>query len=297
MVSSTLRAMGPSLSRDQQRVMAPVRGTRPKVGRRPVTPQRMEGLTMLPSVSLPMAKATSPAAVAAPGPALEPDEPSSSSQGFMVWPPNQMSLSASAPMLSLATSTAPASLRRSTTALFFVGTRSLIGLRAVGGGNAGGIQQVLRAPGNAVQRSAIMAGGNFGVGLAGLVESVFAREGDDAVQFGIKALDAANVDFSQARGGELAALDPARKLGDGCEGDVFFSGRKRGMGVGAAHEDVGGGLAGHDAGKRRDSTEWRARGRARARACAGRRGVRRAGAICMRQLPAAWARSAGVISI
>ena len=43
MVSSTLRAMGPSLSRDQQRVMAPVRGTRPKVGRRPVTPQRMEG--------------------------------------------------------------------------------------------------------------------------------------------------------------------------------------------------------------------------------------------------------------
>ncbi len=81
MVSSTLRAMGPSLSRDQQRVMAPVRGTRPKVGRRPVTPQRMEGLTMLPPVSEPMAKATRPAAVAAPGPALLPLEPSSVSQG------------------------------------------------------------------------------------------------------------------------------------------------------------------------------------------------------------------------
>jgi hypothetical protein len=41
------------LSSDQQRVMAPLRGTRPKVGRRPVTPQRIAGLTMLPPVSLP----------------------------------------------------------------------------------------------------------------------------------------------------------------------------------------------------------------------------------------------------
>src|ERR1035437_6165377 len=37
-------------------------------------PQRMAGLTILPSVSLPMAKATSPAAMAAPGPALEPGD-------------------------------------------------------------------------------------------------------------------------------------------------------------------------------------------------------------------------------
>ena len=66
MVSSTERAMGPSLSSDQQSVIAPVRGTRPKVGRRPVTPQRIEGLTMDPSVSLPMEKPTRPAAVAAP---------------------------------------------------------------------------------------------------------------------------------------------------------------------------------------------------------------------------------------
>ena len=66
---------------------------------------------MLPPVSLPMAKPTSPAAVAAPGPALDPDEPSSSSHGFMVCPPNQMSFSASAPRLSLATSTAPAALQ------------------------------------------------------------------------------------------------------------------------------------------------------------------------------------------
>src|SRR4029077_15545467 len=114
--SSTLRVIGPSLSSDQHSVIAPVRATRPYVGRNPVNPQRMLGPTMLPPVSLPIANATNPAAVAAPGPALEPDEPSSSSHGFMVWPPNQTSLSAKAPKLSLATSTAPASLRRLMTA-------------------------------------------------------------------------------------------------------------------------------------------------------------------------------------
>src|SRR5881296_3507943 len=115
--------MGPSLSRDQQRVIAPVRGTRPNVGRRPVTPHRIAGLTMLPPVSLPMENATSPAAVAAPGPALDPDAPSSSSHGFIVWPPNQMSLSASAPRLNFATSTAPASRKRFTTAASSFGMR------------------------------------------------------------------------------------------------------------------------------------------------------------------------------
>ena len=59
-------------------------------------------------VSLPIENPTRPAAVAAPGPALDPEDPSSSSHGFIVWPPNQMSLSASAPRLSFATRTAPA---------------------------------------------------------------------------------------------------------------------------------------------------------------------------------------------
>src|SRR5216683_8174262 len=125
--SSTPRVMGPSLSNDQHSVIAPVRGTRPYVGRSPVSPQRMEGPTMLPPVSLPIAKPTSPAAVAAPGPALDPDDPSSSNHGFMVWPPNQMSLSASAPRLSFATSTAPAGWRRFTTAASSAGTRFLRG--------------------------------------------------------------------------------------------------------------------------------------------------------------------------
>src|SRR6266567_3519179 len=102
--SSTPRVIGPSLSSDQQSVMAPVRATRPKVGRNPVTPQRMAGLTMLPPVSLPTENATSAAAVAAPGPALDPDAPSSNNHGFIVCPPNQMSLSASAPSDNFATS-------------------------------------------------------------------------------------------------------------------------------------------------------------------------------------------------
>src|SRR5215469_17009684 len=115
--------MGPSLSSDQHNVIAPVRGTRPYVGRSPVTPQRIDGLTILPPVSLPIENPTSPAAVAAPGPSLDPDAPSSSNQGFIVCPPNQMSLSASAPRLSLAMSTAPASFRRWTTTAFSSGTR------------------------------------------------------------------------------------------------------------------------------------------------------------------------------
>src|ERR1043166_1262341 len=123
MASSTERVIGPSLSRDQQSVIAPVRATRPKVGRRPVTPQRIAGLTIEPPVSLPTEKATRAAAVAAPGPALDPDAPSSRSHGFIVWPPNQMSFKASAPSESFATITAPAALRRLTTAESAEGTR------------------------------------------------------------------------------------------------------------------------------------------------------------------------------
>src|SRR3954464_5422342 len=86
-------------------------------------PQRIDGLTMLPPVSPPTENPTSPAAVAAPGPALDPDAPSSSSQGFIVCPPNQMSFNARAPRLNLAMRTAPALFRRATTAESLVGTR------------------------------------------------------------------------------------------------------------------------------------------------------------------------------
>src|SRR5260221_9370138 len=113
--SSAVRAIGPSLSMDQLNVIAPVRLTRPYVGRSPVTPQRSHGETMEPYVSEPMANGMSPAAVAAAGPAEEPLEPCFRFHGLRVMPPYQCSPIASSPSVSLATSTAPAAWRRLTT--------------------------------------------------------------------------------------------------------------------------------------------------------------------------------------
>src|SRR5438046_2919323 len=95
--------------------MHPCRLTRPKVGRSPVAPHRVDGLTMLPSVSLPRAKGTSPAATAHADPALDPLDPCLRFHGLFVRPPNQTSLKAKAPRLSLATSTAPACSSRTAT--------------------------------------------------------------------------------------------------------------------------------------------------------------------------------------
>src|SRR3974377_1492352 len=92
-----------------------MRGTRPKVGRNPVQPQRVDGDEIDPSVSDPMLNATHPAAVADAGPAELPLDPCCVFQGFRVTPPNQTSPCASAPSVSFATSTAPALSRRCTT--------------------------------------------------------------------------------------------------------------------------------------------------------------------------------------
>jgi hypothetical protein len=59
----------------QESAIAPVRGTNPNVGRKPVVPQRVEGEEIDPSVSDPMAKATHPAAVAEADPADDPLDP------------------------------------------------------------------------------------------------------------------------------------------------------------------------------------------------------------------------------
>src|SRR6188474_1154779 len=102
----------------QESAIAPDLLTRPKVGRSPLTPFRVEGEMIEPSVSVPIEKPTSPAAVADAGPADDPLEPilsSSTCQGFRVIPANQRPPCASAPIDSFATRTAPASRRRSTT--------------------------------------------------------------------------------------------------------------------------------------------------------------------------------------
>src|SRR5882762_681963 len=111
----------------QESAIAPVRGTLPNVGRRPVVPQRVDGEEIEPSVSLPIEKPTKPAAVADAGPADDPLEPWSTFHGFFVVASNQMSPCASSPRVSLATRIAPASSSRWTTVASVSMTWSLNG--------------------------------------------------------------------------------------------------------------------------------------------------------------------------
>jgi hypothetical protein len=53
-----------------------------------------------------------------------------------------------------------------------------------------------------------------------LRQSQFARDRDDAMQLGIELLDALEVDVGETLGGELALLEPARELAEGCESNV-----------------------------------------------------------------------------
>src|SRR5437762_8368479 len=106
--SSALRQIGPTLSRLQQRTIAPERLTEPNVGLRPVAPHRVEGETMDPKVSVPIVKGSSPATTDAAEPADDPLEPCFRFQGFFVSPPNHLLLYASAPSESFAQRTAPA---------------------------------------------------------------------------------------------------------------------------------------------------------------------------------------------
>src|SRR5207244_5674905 len=91
------RAIGPRLAMLQASAMQPCRLIRPNVGLSPVAPQRVHGETMLPSVSVPMAKPTRPAATVAAEPADEPLDPCFGFHGLRVIPPNHWSPIASAP--------------------------------------------------------------------------------------------------------------------------------------------------------------------------------------------------------
>ena len=100
-------------------------------------------------------------------------------------------------------------------------------LGAPGGAHAGGVQQVLAAPGHAVQRSAVLAGGNLAVGLPCLFQCLFLHQRDHAQQLGVMALDAVDVDLRQALGTELARADPVRQVRDRRERDRLVAGRQR----------------------------------------------------------------------
>src|SRR5262252_2049435 len=120
--------MGPILSIVQLSAIAPARLTRPYVGRSPTTPQVDEGEMIEPRVSVPIAKPTRPADVAAPGPADDPLELWSGAHGLRVEPPNHTPPCASDPIDSFATSTAPASRSRSTIVASYSATRFSYGL-------------------------------------------------------------------------------------------------------------------------------------------------------------------------
>src|SRR5205085_1941101 len=113
--SSALRQIGPSLSMVHDSAIAPVRGTRPNVGRKPLTPQVRDGDVIDPLVSEPIENATHPAAVADAGPADDPLEPVSGFHGFRVLSAYHRSPCARAPSVSFAISTAPVSSSRLTT--------------------------------------------------------------------------------------------------------------------------------------------------------------------------------------
>src|SRR6185295_10970923 len=68
----------------------PLRLTRPSVGLMPTRPFALDGDTIEPSVSVPIAAALKFAAIAAPDPELEPDGLRSSAYGFFVWPPRPL---------------------------------------------------------------------------------------------------------------------------------------------------------------------------------------------------------------
>src|SRR6185503_5748599 len=87
MQSWAWRHIGPILSSVLPAVITPARLTRPKVGRSPTMPHRTAGERIEPPVSLPIAKPTSPAAVAAAEPADDPLDPCCRFHGLLVRPP------------------------------------------------------------------------------------------------------------------------------------------------------------------------------------------------------------------
>ena len=125
--SSAVRASGPTVSYVQETGITPRFGTRPVVGRIPVTPQSAAGMRTEPAVSVPSAPGTRPAATAAPLPPLDPPQIRSVSHGLRAGP--NASLVVEAPqanscVLSLPTTTAPARRRRATTVASAVATLS-----------------------------------------------------------------------------------------------------------------------------------------------------------------------------
>src|ERR1700734_3012424 len=81
--------------------------------------------------------------------------------------------------------------------------------RAVGCANPGGIEKILRSPGNAVQRSAVVAGSDLLVSFLGLCERQLTRQCNDAVQLRIEFLEPFPINTREPARRELSLFDPA----------------------------------------------------------------------------------------
>src|SRR5688572_2241490 len=88
--SRTARAIGPGVSCVLEIGMIPLRLHNPTVGLMPTMPHWLDGETMEPSVSVPMATAHKLADTATAEPELEPDGLRSSTYGFFVSPPRPL---------------------------------------------------------------------------------------------------------------------------------------------------------------------------------------------------------------
>src|SRR5207302_564825 len=88
--SATVRAIGPAVSWLWAIGTMPLRLRRPSVGLIPTMPLLLEGETIDPSVSVPIAAAQRFAATAAPDPELDPDGLRSSAYGLRVCPPRPL---------------------------------------------------------------------------------------------------------------------------------------------------------------------------------------------------------------
>src|ERR1700758_5445833 len=87
---ATSIVMGPAVSWLWLMGTMRLRLTNPTVGLRPTTPLIAAGQVMEPSVSVPMAALTSPAATAAALPEDDPQGSRSSAYGLRVWPPTAL---------------------------------------------------------------------------------------------------------------------------------------------------------------------------------------------------------------
>ncbi len=100
--------------------------------------------------------------------------------------------------------------------------RHVIGqdLRAAGGANSRGQIKVFERDGNSVERSAILASGNLGLGRACLRSGQVGGDGDERPERRIQSLDPSKHGIGQLDRRHLALLDERRQLGDRRERQV-----------------------------------------------------------------------------